>query len=103
MKSWYLLHSQIHNFQRVIARIESFGIETYYPVETRISRRKDCNGQRITQKPLFPGYLFLSFDPKEIHTTKITDIPGVNRFIRFGNNPCIIHEDVIAALKCAAI
>jgi transcriptional antiterminator RfaH len=50
-------------------------IESFVPTEVKISRRRDCNGCRTTEKPLFPGYIFLRFDPEEIHTTTFTEIP----------------------------
>lgn len=103
MKSWYLLHSQIQNFQRVNARIASLGVETYYPLETKVTRRKDCNSQRVTQKPLFPGYLFVYLDPEKTHTTQITDIPGANRFVSFGSFPAVVHDDIVEALKQASL
>jgi len=103
MKNWYLLQCQIQNFQKVVCTLDAFNIENYFPLETKISRRKDCNAQRITHKPLFPGYLFVRFDPEVTHTTKITDIPGASAFVKFGQMPRAVSEDIIQTLKCAPL
>jgi transcriptional antiterminator RfaH len=103
MKNWYLLQCQTQNFQKVVTTLDSFGIENYHPLETKISRRKDCNSQRISHKPLFPGYLFVRIDPEITHTSKITDVPGASHFVKFGQTPRPIPDDVILALQCAPL
>lgn len=47
--------------------------------------------------------LFVFFDPEVTHPTKITDIPGVSCFVRFGDMPCVVRGEVIHALKCVRI
>lgn len=69
----------------------------------KISCRKDCNAQRITHKPLFPGYLFVRFDPELTHTTKITDVPGASAFVKFGQLPRAVSDEIIQTLKFAPI
>lgn len=103
MENWYLAQCQNKSFDRVLRWISSLNVECYFPLETRITRRKDCGGSRVSQKPLLPGYLFVCFDPEVTHPTKITDIPGVHSFVRFGDMPCIIRDEVIKALKCVRI
>lgn len=103
MVNWYLAQCQNKRFDRVLRWISNFNVECYFPLETRITRRKDCGGSRLSQKPLLPGYLFARFDPEIIHPTKITDIPGVQSFVRFGDTLCIVRDDVISALKCVRI
>ncbi|RBP60470.1 transcriptional antiterminator RfaH [Brenneria salicis ATCC 15712 = DSM 30166] len=46
-------------------------------------------------EPLFPNYLFVEFDPERIHTTTISATRGVSNFVRFGNVPAIIPQQVI--------
>lgn len=103
MKNWYLLYCQTQKFERVVMRISSFGIPCYFPLETRICARRDRNSKRIVEKPLFPGYLFVHFDPEIVHTTTITDIPGAHSFIRFGGMPCVVAPSVIEGFKCARL
>lgn len=46
----------------------------------------------------FPGYLFVQADFEEVHSTIITAIPYVQRFISFGGEPLPVSEDVIEVL-----
>lgn len=103
MKNWYLAQCQNKSFDRVLRWVSNLDVECYFPLETRITRRKDCGGSRLSQKPLLPGYLFACFDPEVIHPTKITDLPGVHSFVRFGDTPCIVRDEVINALKCVRV
>lgn len=102
MRNWYILQCQTQNFQRVLARISLLNVEYFVPTELKISRRKDCKSYRTTERPLFPGYVFLSFDPESVHTTVFTDIPGARQFIRFGRGPEKVSGHVVEALKCSA-
>lgn len=103
MKNWYLAQCQNKSFDRVLRWVSNLNVECYFPLETRITRRKDCGGSRLSQKPLLPGYLFACFDPEVTHPTKITDLPGVHSFVRFGDTPCIVRDEVINALKCVRV
>lgn len=103
MENWYLAQCQHKCFDRVLRWVSILNVECYFPLETRITRRKDCCGSRVFQKPLLPGYLFTRFDPEVIHPTKITDIPGIYSFVRFSDTPCIIRDEVIQALRCVRI
>lgn len=100
MKNWYLLNCQIQRFDRVFQRISSLGVECYYPVETRITPRKNRPSPHVRQKALLAGYLFVHIDPEIVHPTTLTDIPGAHYFVRFGAAACVIQPEIIAALKC---
>ncbi|WP_426102999.1 transcription termination/antitermination NusG family protein [Pseudomonas sp. PSPC3-3] len=99
MQSWYLITHNLHGFQIVTTRLEALGVEIYSPTMTEISKRQDCKAVRVKQKQLFPGYLFLRFDPEDIHTTTISDVPGVKGFVRFGPTICTAPDTLIEALK----
>ncbi|WP_148127636.1 transcription termination/antitermination NusG family protein [Candidatus Erwinia dacicola] len=58
MENWYLAQCQNKSFDRVLRWVSSLNVECYFLLETRITRRKDCGGSRVSQKPLLPGYLF---------------------------------------------
>ncbi|WP_258178616.1 transcription termination/antitermination NusG family protein [Pseudomonas fluorescens] len=99
MRSWYLITHNLHGFQVVTAKLEALGVEVYSPTMTEIKKRQDCKGVRVKQKQLFPGYLFLCFDPGEVHTTTISDLPGVKGFVRSGTTICEARDELIEALK----
>lgn len=99
MKNWYLLFCQTQKFHLVVSRISNLGVCCYYPLESVIYKRSDRPSNRISHKPLFPGYLFVNFDPEIIHTTTITDIPGAHQFIRFSGMPSKVDDSVIHGFK----
>lgn len=99
MNNWYLLYCQTQKFDLVVSRISSLGVTCYYPLEIVISTRTDRPSMRVKRKPLFPGYLFVYFDPEVIHTTTIAEVPGAHQFIRFGGMPSIVDENVIESFK----
>ncbi|EFN8966708.1 hypothetical protein D6O87_25390, partial [Escherichia coli] len=63
-------------------------------------RRSDKkNAYRLINSPAFPGYIFVRFNPANIHTTAIKRIPGAMDFVRFGNEIATISQAEIEALK----
>ncbi len=96
---WYLLYCKSQDVKKIIKNISLSGITYFYPRYVKITKRTDCNSVRIKDRPLFPNYLFLSFDVNKIHTSEITAIPGAIGFVRFGAGPCIIPDKVISVLK----
>lgn len=96
MTSWHLLYCKRGQVLRAQAHLEQQGVTCFFPqynVE-RINR-----GKRIVKtEPLFPGYLFIEFDPEKIHTTAIASTRGVSHFIRFGTTPAKIPASVVKAL-----
>ncbi|TCZ24166.1 transcription termination/antitermination NusG family protein [Pantoea agglomerans] len=100
MERWYITHCQSKNLMRILKQATMLSSECYLPVETRITRRKDCGGTRFSQKPLFPGYLFIRFDLEVIHPEKFTDINGIYYFLTTGEKLCVIDDEIVNALKC---
>lgn len=80
--------------------LSGLAVECYLPKKTVLKPRadkKNCN--RVCEEPLFDGYLFVNFDPEEVHTTTITQRPGINYFVRFGAEPKVVPQEVICALQ----
>ena len=48
---------------------------------------------------VFPGYIFVSFDPHLIAWTKINSTYGVSKILAFNNKPSEISSDLIFELK----
>lgn len=100
MDAWYLLNYQARIYNKVLNGLAGLAIECYSPKKMVLKARADKkNCKRVREEPLFEGYLFVRFDPELVHTTKITQRPGVNYFVRFGGEPKVIPEDVINALQ----
>lgn len=103
MNLWYLLYCKSQDAERINKRVSGLGAVSFSPQYVKVTRRKDCNAVRMEDKPLFPNYLFLSFDINKIHTSDITSIPGAIGFVRFGTDPCTIPDKVVSAIECARL
>jgi transcriptional antiterminator RfaH len=75
------------------------GVEVYSPTKIEMKQRKDCKGFRPKEIQLFPGYLFLRFDPAVVHTSIIGDSPGVRDFVRFGDKISTVSNALVESLK----
>ena len=103
MRNWYLLTHNSNYGQSLTIEIEKLGVEVYSPHRTTFFKRRDRPGLGKTEKPMFPGYLLLNFDPEDVHTTKITALSGAHGFVRFGGEACVVQDRVIEALKATLL
>ncbi|MEQ4676763.1 transcription termination/antitermination NusG family protein [Providencia vermicola] len=100
-KEWYLLYCKSQDAEKIKRRVSQLNVKPFYPQYVKITTRKDCKSVRKEEKPLFPNYLFLSFDITKTHTSDITSIPGAVGFVRFCNKPCLVPDNVVSAIECA--
>lgn len=97
MEKWFLVQSKARDEVRAAQQLESQQLEVFLPtlVVERLRR-----GRRVAvSEPLFPGYLFVRFDPQFISLTSIQSTRGVARLVRFGSVPMPVPERLIAELK----
>lgn len=100
MKSWYLLYHHERRFPSIIKWLNKVGLEHFMPMKEYFVARSDRTCLRKAQpKPLFPCYMFVSFDPEVTHTTKISAINGAICFVKSGGLPHLINEDIINELQ----
>jgi len=73
------------------------GFETYCP---RI-RRRVHQGRRYMDKlrPLFPGYVFVEVPLRRAEWRPILSTYGIKTIIRFGDEPAMLDDEFIEALK----
>ncbi len=97
---WYVLQFTATRFVAVFKHLESLNHPYYCPMISEKYRRPDKQHsfrQRLV--PLFNGYLFIQADFEKTHSTAITSIPYVQRFIAFGGEPLPVPEDEIGNVK----
>ena len=100
--AWFLAQLKPNSAAIAQAHLERQGIASFFPTEMRTSRRA---GRFDTRRcPLFPGYLFLSFDPGEGLWRKINATRGITRLVSFGGVPRPVPSEVIAQIadRCDA-
>ncbi|MFC6639889.1 transcription antiterminator NusG [Sulfitobacter sp. JBTF-M27] len=78
-RSWFVVQLRPQGLSRAQAHLHRQGFETFAPYLTTTVRRSGV--QREMRKPLFPGYLFVSFDVASAGWTAINATRGVARLI----------------------
>ncbi len=78
--------------------LERQGFGLFAPYEELVMRR--ASAYRTVRKPLFPGYLFVSFDPAGAHWRAINSTMGVSRLVSFRTGePSNVPDALIANLQ----
>ena len=80
---WFILQYKLYAHHRAIINLNRQGFETFLPLHETTSR-KTSRFVKST-KPLFPGYMFISFDKTEPKWNKINNTYGVSRLITFNS------------------
>src|SRR5579862_5761397 len=83
------------NFERVAAiHLRERGYQEFLPTYT--TRRNWSDRVKTVEKPLFPGYVFCSFDPYQ--RLPILTTPGVLHVVGIGKEPAAINQAEIEAV-----
>ena len=95
-KKWFLLQFK-PNSQRLAERnLQRQGFETFVPLQgmTKSKSSRSVNNLR----PLFPGYMFVSFDPLSEPWRKINCTIGVSKLVSFDGQPKSLPLELITGL-----
>jgi transcription antitermination factor NusG len=92
---WFALHVRSRHEKVVDDLLGAKQYDRFLPVYR--TRRQWADRVKQLELPLFPGYVFCRFDPKEIYP--VITIPGIVRVVGFGNGPVPIEESEIAAVR----
>lgn len=94
-ENWFALWTRSRHEQVVREQLEQKRIETFLPTVTRWSRWKDR--KKKIDWPLFPGYCFARFDPRE--RLPVLKCTGVVSIISFEGEPAPIPELEIDGIR----
>ena len=92
---WYAVQVKTTHEKRVAAALDYFGFNCFLPMYE--SRRRWSDRTRDIELPLFPGYLFTTFDP--VGRVAVLKTPSVIRIVGIGYTPTPIDDGEIAALQ----
>jgi transcriptional antiterminator NusG len=92
---WFAIWTRSRHEQVVREQLERKGVETFLPTIMKWSRWKDRKKQIAW--PLFPGYCFARFDPKE--RLPVLKCTGVVNIIAFNGEIAPIPEPEINAIR----
>ncbi|HHB80642.1 MAG TPA: transcriptional activator RfaH, partial [Aliiroseovarius sp.] len=72
------------------------GFATFLPLEEETHQQ---GGKFVTRKrPLFPGYIFVAFDPASGHWRSVNSTQGVTKLVSFGKAPTPVPMDLVSQL-----
>jgi len=80
-KEWFILQFKANSHHIAAKNLNQQGFETFLPLNDTTSRK--ASRFINTAQPLFPGYMFVSFDRAETNWYKINNTYGVLRLVTF--------------------
>ena len=96
-KKWFIAQIKPNSYHIAIQNLERQGFETFLPKMEITQRQK--NKFLVKNVYVFPGYMFVCFDPHIITWSKINSTYGVSKILAFNNKPSEISSDLILELK----
>jgi transcriptional antiterminator RfaH len=96
-KKWFIAQIKPNSYEAAFQNLERQGFEIFVPKMEITQRQK--NKFIIKNVYVFPGYMFVYFDPGIIRWTKINSTYGVSKILAFNNKPSEISSDLILELK----
>jgi transcriptional antiterminator RfaH len=100
--TWFLAQMKPNCVSIAERNLTRQGFRTFLPTE-EVTRERQ--GKFVTaHRPLFPGYIFLSFDIKEGHWRKVNSTFGISRLVSFDREPAVVPLDLVSQLmlRCDA-
>jgi transcription antitermination factor NusG len=92
---WFALQVRTRHETAIAGFLEAKGYEQFVPLYK--SRKRWSDRIKVTEAPLFPGYLFCRFDPQ--YRLPILKTPGVIQVIGYNRIPTPIDETEIHAIQ----
>lgn len=97
---WYVVQARHLSEARAAQELVNQGFEVFLPRYFR--KRRHARKVSLVAAPLFPGYLFVSFDPLRQRWRSINGTYGVVRVIASEDGPVPVAGGIVAGLKARA-
>ena len=93
---WYALqvYQRLEKFTALL--LNQKGFDPFLPAYT--VKRRWSDRVKVVEEPLFPGYLFCKFDPRQ-RLLPVLTTPGVMSIVGTGKEPTAIPETEIEAVR----
>ena len=95
-KEWFILQFKPNAHHKAEMNLNRQGFETFLPLSDFILQQNSRFTK--TTKPLFPGYMFIAFDNKDMSWVKINNTYGVSRLITFSSTLKAVPTSFISNL-----
>lgn len=94
--AWFLAQLKPNCAAIAEKNLKRQGFVTFLPLEEETRRR---GGKFVTAtRPLFPGYIFVAFDPARGHWRAINATQGITRLVSFGSMPAPVPMELVSQL-----
>lgn len=94
--SWYLAQFKPNSHKIAKHNLDQQGFRTFLPLQEETYRWR---GRFLTEKrPLFPGYIFLSFDVQEGAWRAVRSTQGITRLVSLGAGPTAVPTQAVSQL-----
>ena len=94
---WYLVQVKPNGYRLAERNLLRQGFACFQPM-ARATERRGAHFRPVS-RPLFPGYLFVAFDPARAPWRKINSTAGVARLLSLGNVPQEVPTGLVAELR----
>ena len=95
--SWHVVQVHTHSEAKAQIHLTRQGFETYLP--RYLKRRRHARRTDTVAAPLYPSYLFVTFNPTIHRWRSIHSTVGVARLVCNGDVPAAIDDAIIGGLK----
>ena len=82
-KEWFILQFKPNSHRQAAKNLNQQGFETFLPLYDATSRK--ASRFITSSQPLFPGYMFITFDKEKSEWHKINNTYGVSRLVTFNS------------------
>ena len=94
---WFLIQCKPNSHRIAERNLKRQGFETFLPL-AEVTRRKSTKFVNEL-RPLFPGYMFVTFDPSDAPWRKINSTQGVSRLVSFDGRPKPVPSALTSELQ----
>ena len=102
LKHWFILQFKPNSHRLAERNLHRQGFESFLPLH-EVTKHK-YNRYVSDLRPLFPGYMFVAFDPESGPWRQINCTVGVSKLVSFDHQPTPIPLDLILGLmaRCSS-
>lgn len=99
--TWAVVNTHPHKERFALENLERQEFPAYCP----LIRRRRSHARRVSDvlRPLFPGYLFVKFNPEVQRWRPILSTFGVRAIVRSGDQPSMIEDAFIRSLRAREV
>jgi len=96
LKKWFLLQFKPNSHRLAKRNLHRQGFELFLPLH-EVTKHK-YNRYVSDLRPLFPGYMFVAFDPASGPWRQINCTTGVSKLVSFGDQPSPVPLNLMSNL-----